>query len=477
LTSIVFEQISPTNRLPGAQMEISGSRALSGLPAAQQKLLVVGMRTAAGTVAQLIRKRITSADMAATYFGRGSQLHGMLAATLKANSTTELWAIAQDENAGGTAATKTITLTGPATAAGTVPLMVDGKAIPVAAASGDTATTIATAIAAAINANADLPCTASSAAGVVTVTFRHKGTPGNDLDIRVAHYEGEALPAGLTVAIAAGTTGATNPDLTAVFAAIGDDQYQTMAFGYNDGTNMSAVDTELVSRFGPSRSNDGHGYFGISGSWSTVIAFGSTRNGIHTSLVPTNGMPNAPWNAAAAVAAIAAFYLQLSPSRPLQTLVVPGLIAPRTGRFTDTERNQLLNAGVSTWKVTPGGDVAIERLVTCYQTNAYGFADVTWLDVTTPATVSYLRYTWRARMTTKFPRENLTEDTISAIRAETIALAGDWLKAGLIEDLDGFIATLLLERSATDVTQLNVRMQPNIVNGLLKLAARMEFIL
>ncbi|MEO7691289.1 MAG: phage tail sheath subtilisin-like domain-containing protein [Sphingomonas sp.] len=475
---ITFDSISSTNRLPGSQVEFSNVRAVIGLPAAVQKILLVGQRLTSGTVAQLIPKRITQVEQGAAYFGRGSILAGMVAAALLANSATEMWAIGIDDNGAGTAATKTVTLSGTATAAGTLALMVENVAVPVAVASGDTATAIGAAAAAAINALADLPCTAASVTGTVTLTFRHKGTAGNDLDVRVNHYEGPQLPAGVTVAIAAGVTGATNPDLTTVWAAIGDEAYQQIALGINDATNLTATDTELVSRFGPGRQNEGHAWAGLSGSFSTCSSFGATRNGIHVSLLPTNNSPTPPWKLAAAITAIAAYYYQIDPARPLTNIVLPGVIAPKVGaRFSDSELNQLLNAGISVWKVLPGGEVGIKRLVTTYQTNAYGFPDISWLDVSTPMTLAYLRFSWRSMIAAKFPREKNTDATRSAIRAETIALARDWIDAGLIEDIDTFIANLVVERSSSDPVQSNVLMTPNLVNGLLKSAARIEFIL
>jgi phage tail sheath gpL-like len=51
---------------------------------------------------------------------------------------------------------------------------------------------------AAINANLDLPVTSGVAANVVTVTHRHKGSCGNDFDMRVNYQDGEKTPAGVT---------------------------------------------------------------------------------------------------------------------------------------------------------------------------------------------------------------------------------------------------------------------------------------
>jgi phage tail sheath gpL-like len=171
-------------------------------------------------------------------------------------------------------------------------------------------------------------------------------------------------------------------------------------------------------------------------------------------------------------------HLQADPARPLTDLVVPGVIAPRIEhRFSRSERDQLLTSGISTFRVLPSGEVAIERLITTYQVNTQGFADVSYLDIQTPATLAYFRYSWRARMAQRFPRVKLTEDTIAAVKAETIAIAREWGEAELMEDVDGFVAGLIVERDSTNRNQLNLLMTPNVVNGMLQLAARIEFIL
>lgn len=475
---IVFDGIPSGRRVPGSMVEFSNVRALQGLPPAPQKILLIGQRTAAGTIAQLVPKRLTSADMAAGFFGRGSQLHGMAVASLAANSVTETWAIALDDNAGGTAATWTVTITGPATGTGSLALLINGTKVSVAVQSGDSATTIAAAVVAAVNALLDLIVTAANAAGVVTLTCRHKGTLGNDIDIRANYYDGDLTPAGVTVAIAAAVAGATNPDLSTVWAAIGDEQYQTIALGLNDATNLTLADTELVSRWGPLRQIEGRAFASIRNTLSGLLSFGASRNGIHTSVIGGKLPPTPPWKIAAAFAAVYAFNISIDPARPLTNLVVPGVLPPAIGdRFIANERDQLLNSGISTFVTLPSGEVAIERLISCYRVDAYGIADPSWLDVTTTATLAYYRYTLRARISQKFPRVKLTSGQIAAIRAEIIALARDWEAAGLMESIDTFIANLVVEKDASNATQLNVLATPDLANPMLQFAARIEFYL
>ncbi|MFB0874568.1 MULTISPECIES: phage tail sheath subtilisin-like domain-containing protein [unclassified Sphingobium] len=476
MNSFTFDAIPSNSRLPSARAEISNANALQGLPPAPNKVLLIGQRLNTGSVASAQLRRVLEPGQGVAWFGRGSQLARMIAAAFAVDPLVELWAIAIDNHGSGVAATGTITITGPATANGTLAYMIAGTHIQVGVASGDTATAVATAIAAAVTARPDLPVVAASAAGVVTLTAVNRGTVGNDIDVRQNHYDGEVIPAGLTSTIVGMASGATNGDIQGLIASLGDEQFQHFVLGLNDATNLTLLGNELANRWSPTRQIEGRGWAGQSGSFSTLATFGATRNDPHVTLVGGYRVPTPPAELATAFAVIAAQELAKDPARPLTGVVVPGVVAPRIEhRFTATERELLLRDGISTFTVTPSSEVAMERMISTYQVNAYGLDDPSYLDITTMATLAYYRFSWRARMLQKFPRAKLTEDTITAVRAETIALAREWEEAGLMEDVDGFIAGLIIERDATNRTQLNFKLTPDVTNGLLQFAARIEF--
>ncbi len=92
-------------------------------------------------------------------------------------------------------------MTGAATETGTVNVYVGRTRVqaPVNA-TGDNVTMIVSSIQDAINAVPTLPFTASSSAGVVTLTARHKGLCGNEIPVSLNYYGfggGEVLPAGV----------------------------------------------------------------------------------------------------------------------------------------------------------------------------------------------------------------------------------------------------------------------------------------
>lgn len=484
---ISFDQIPIGILTPGQFIEFNASQAVSGPQVQPQRALVIGQKLAAGTAPAGAPVRVTSADEAVQLFGRGSMLAAMCAAFLANNPVAEMTAFPLSDNGAGVAATKTITITGPATAAGTLNVLVGGRRVQVAVADDDTATEVATAVAAAINANADLPVTAASAAGVVTATSRHKGEAGQGLDIRVNYRAGEVTPAGLTVAVAAGVNGTGNPDASTAFDVIGDEWFNTFVLPYTDAANLDAFDAELADRFGPLRMIDGLAFSAAAGAHGTLTALGNGRNSPHVTIGGIKGSPTPTWETAAAYAGQVSYHGAIDPARPFQTLALKGVLAPAVAdRFSRAERNLLLADGISTFTVDQGGNVLIERPVTTFQTNAFGLPDTAYLDVNTLLTLSYLRWSMRARLASKFPRHKLASDgtlygpgqavvTPKVIRAELVSLFGDWMDLGLVEDIEQFKRDLIVERDAGDPNRLNALIPSNLVNQFRVFAGQVQF--
>jgi phage tail sheath gpL-like len=488
--TISFDQIPAAIRTPGTYIEINNSGAVGGLPGQAQRILVLGQRLTAGSVAAGVPKLVTSVQDAEAFWGRGSLLHGMFAALKAANRFTESWGVALDDDAGGVQATGKLSVTGPATAAGTLFLYVGGVRITVAVASGDTATEVAAAVVAAVNARTDLPVTAA-VNGVndyeADITARHKGETGNSIDLRFNFQQGEALPAGIGVTVTPMANGTSNPDIGPAVAAIGDDPYETIIFPYTDATSLTALETELDRRWEPLVQREGHAFAAASGTVGALTTMGNSRNNPHVTIMAAGKSPTPPWVWAAVVGGIDA--REPDPARPRQTLTLPGLLAPaEADRHTQSERNTLLFDGIATHLVAPGGTVAIERLVTTYQLNTLGVADASYLDVTTLRTIAALRQSVRTRIALKYPRHKLADDgtaagpgqaivTPATIRHELIALFGDWENAGWVEGRAQFITDLVVERDQSDANRLNAVIPPDIVNGFRVFAAQIKFLL
>ena len=489
--TISFKTIPASFRTPGQHIEFDASRAVSGLPPIENRVLLIGQKLAAGSAAALTIAPISSASQAVALFGQGSQLARMAAAYFGADGFSEVHAIALDDAVGSAKATATLTVTGPASGGGTIALMIAGQRIPVGVQQGGIANDIAAAIVAAITARPDLPVTAAVGANpnqhVVTLTARNGGTNGNDIDVRHSHFAGEALPAGVGLAIVAMAGGATDPVLDALWAVLGDNHYRTIVLGQTDATTVASAATELDDRAGSARMLESIAYGARRGTQGQLAAFGGALNSELVSILGTGSSPTCPCQAAAIYAAACGYFSAIDPARPLQTLALKGMIAPKVeARFTRAQRELLLRDGISTFTVTQAGTCLIERAITTYQTDAFGLADVSFLDLETPLTLFFLRASLRARIAQKFPRHKLAADgtrygagqaivTPSTIRAELLALAREWEEQGLVENLDQYKADLIVERDANDPNRINALVPPDIVNQFRAFAAAVQF--
>lgn len=488
--SISFNQI-PVNLLtPGQYVEFDNSKAIGGLVNMANRILLIAPKLAAGTATANVPFQISGEADGIAGLGRGSIGAAMVSALFKVTDTIETWVLPIADSGAGVQATGTIVVAGTPTEAGTINLYVAGRRVQVAVTTSDTATTIAAAIAAAINADADMPATAAAAVATVTLTSRHKGTLGLDIDMRVNYYPlSEKTPAGITLTITAMSGGTGDPSIATGLAAIGATQYNTIIMGFNDDANVALIETELDTRWGPLYQNDGHCHIAKRGTVGTLNTWAGSRNNPHLTAwaMENSGIPNPGWEMAAVAGTTAAFNLAIDPARPLQTLALTGIkAAPAEKRFTRSERNNLLSYGLATTIVDAGGNVVIERAVTTYTLNASSIVDPSYRDIETMFTLSYLRYTVRARISQKFPRYKLANDgtqfapgqaivTPKIVRAELIALFRDWEDAGLVEDIDQFKADLLVERNGTDVNRVDVLLPPNIVNQFRVFAAQIQF--
>lgn len=489
--AISFNSVPNNIRIPFVAVEFDNTRAQQGPALMPYRGLIIGQKTSGGSASANTLHRVTSAAKAMELAGRGSMLALMAAAWLANNSFTEMYIGVLADDAGGTAMTKTLTFTGPATGAGKVYLYVGDDLVAADVAAGDTADDVAAAVVAAIGDNADLPVTAAVGAEpnehVVTLTFRHKGTVGNGLSVRLNYQDGEALPAGVGCTIAAGATGATDPSLSSLIAAMGDTWFHVIAHPYTADTPLDAIEAELASRNGPMRMIDGVAVTASNETHSGLGTLGDSRNSPHSCIVATNQSPTAPYEIAAEVGALLAYYGNIDPARPFHTLALAQALPPaEADRFTDQERNLLLFDGISTLKPAAGGRVQIERVITTYQTNGAGAPDESYLAVNRPLTLMYLRYSFRTRMMQRYPRHKLTNDgtriaagqafiTPKIGKAEAVTWFREMEELGLVENFDQFKNDLVVERNAQNADRLDFLLPTDMVNQFIVAGVQIQF--
>lgn len=489
--NITFQTIPTDWRVPGANIEIDHTRAVRGLPQNSHKMLIIGQRLSTGIIPAVTLTKVTRKEDGVNYFGRGSMLAQQIAAAIKVNPYTECYALALDDNGAGAAASGSIAFTGTPTESGTLYLYIGGRRLTVGITVSQTATQIATNVAAAINADLDGAVTATSATGTVTITSRHKGTEGNDIDIRLNHYQGEFTPKGLTAAITAMTGGSGNPDVTAAIAAMSTLSPYTIMSGWTDAANVALLEAELQSRWGGMEMRAGHVFGHKNGSYSTLSTYGSGRNSPHDSFTGLKSSPTLPWVISAQVGAACEFSGANDPAVPFRTLPLPDVLAPKeSDRFTDTERNLLLHDGISTIVFDQSGAASIEQIITTYQQNSFGMEDVSLLKLNTKWTADYMRFAFRFDIVTNFPRHKLAGDDVlpfiqpgqpiatpKLIKNVMIGTAMKLRKAGLLEDLDQFVKDLIAVRSDADANRVNSIIPPNLVNQFDEFAGVIQYIL
>lgn len=487
--TVSFDTIGNDIRVPLAYIEFDNSGAVSGTPAPLYRTLMLGLRFASGRTPAGEPVRITRIDQAGEAFGFGSQLATMAAEFITANPTADLWCLAVDDVADGVAATGTIKLTGTCTQAGQIALMIAGVKTYITAKAGDTAAALAQKLTSAINLYAGLPVTAAASAETVTLTARWSGITGNDIDLRVNYYTGEMLPTGISCVIT-GMSGATgNPDLAQTIAAFGETWWNFIVNPFTDTANLDLLAAEFVSRWGGVRQIDSTCFQAFRGTHAQTSTFGTSRNDYLLSTMGTNIVPEPPYIWAAVIGAVNAGSLSIDPARPVQTLTLTGLKPPAVAdRWQWKERNLHLFDGISTYSVDAGGYVQIERAITMYRVNKYGSPDPSYLDVETIATLSYIRYAIRTRITQKFPRHKLADDgtrfgpgqkivTPSIIRDELLALFTELEERGLVENFGAFKETLIVERNANDRNRIDVRSSEDLVNQFRVYAHAIQFVL
>ena len=488
---ISFNEVPNGIRTPFLYAEFDNSNAVRGAGVQPYKALFIGQKTITGTKAAEVKEIVTSAAQAAEYFGPGSQLERMASKYFEGNKVNELHCIALDDNAAGVISTGSVTIGGSATVAGIIKLYIAGQKVEIAVATTDTAAELAEDLTIAINNISTVPV-AASVDGVIAekinITAKNKGESDNGIDLRVNYFSGDVLPVGITATVVAMSGGAGNPDIQDAINVMGEDQYMIIVSPYSDAANLTAMEAELSDRFGPIRQNDGYHIVGHRGTISELNTIGNSRNSQFTTIKRCSG-PSSPYEHMAAMAASINLAGQIDPARPFQTLELKGILPePEVDRLIITERNILLNNGIATDYVDAGGLVRIERVITTYKENPAGADDISYLDLNTLLTLSYLRYDFRNFWLKKYPRHKLANDgtqfgqgqavmTPKVAKAEAILRFKLWEKLGLVENIDQFKEELIVERNAADPNRLDFLLPTDLINQLRVVGVKIGFIL
>jgi phage tail sheath gpL-like len=330
---------------------------------------------------------------------------------------------------------------------------------------------IAAALKAEIDKLADLPVTAAVAANVITLTARHKGTVGNQVDLVT-----EVTAKGVAVAVAAMADGATDPDVATALAAVFAEQYHVIAVPYVDQTALTAVRDHLDSVSGPLEQRPGVGVFGYDGALASATTLAGQLNSGRMLVAFLRGTRSPAFELAAAFAAVMAF--EEDPARPLNTLQLKGIHAPAIDqRLSRGEQESCLYNGVTPLEVGPGERVQIVRAISTYTQDAQGIDDISLLDITTIRTLDYVRKAVRTRIALRFPREKLSSKTPPKVRTEILDVLYKLEQLEIVEEVDANKDGVICQRSLQDPTRLDAKIPTDVVNGLHVFAGRIDLLL
>lgn len=486
--TVPFADIPQNLRAPLFFIEFDNS--MANTATATQRTLLIGQMLDGAAGKDSVPERITSGTQAAERFGRGSMLHTGADAYFRNDTAGEVWVLPLADTEKQTAAVGKLKITSAANDTGVISLYIAGIRVQMAVVATDTAEAIATGLAAAVNRNANLPVTAEAETDTVTLTAKNKGAHGNGIDIRLNYLGltgGESAPSGFEMTITAMTGGNGAPDLLNGLANLKDRSFDFIVNPYTDTASLDVVKTFLADRWAWDKQLYGHSYGVITGTYGQLADFGEKRNDQHASLLGVNGSPSPDYQWSAAYTGAIAQSLRNDPGRPLQTLVISGVLPPDDTKILElTERNNLLHSGISTFTVDDDGTVRVENIITTYQKNAYGDNDDSYLQVETLYLLMFVSRYLRTQVTSKFGRMKLANDgtrfapgsaivTPNIIWAELIAQYSFLEFNGHVQDAKGFAKSLKVERNSQNPNRVDVLWTGTLINQLRVFALLNQF--
>jgi phage tail sheath gpL-like len=402
------------------------------------------------------------------------------------------------------AATASIVVAGTATAAGTIPLLIDNEAVNVAVNLGDTAAVATANVNAAINAfttagGNPLRMTAAFASDTITLTQRNKGTLGNDSTINLSFLgtaAGQGQPgttgvAGITLAITPFSGGAGDPVIANALANLPATSYDFIYCPYNDPTSLGAISSflgETAGRWNWSEELFGVAFTAFNGTFAARTTFGMDQNDQFLTAIGASGSPSPETDWAVDYCAAAAVSIRANPSVPVGGLaggVQLNVGAPAiANQDSFQEQSSLLNDGMSTYIANNSGQVFVSRAITTFQQSAAGAPDDAFLSLNVPfQLMAYIRAV-RAMVQTQFNQSILVADgttipagsamvTSQTIRFSIIALYAQQATQGLVQNPTQFAQQAAAQNAGNGLVTALLPVQ--LSNQLINVAMDIKF--
>jgi phage tail sheath gpL-like len=464
---------------------------------------------AAGTAAIATPVFVPSPDDAATLFGRGSELHRMSISVFAQDPSATLYATPVAE-ASGTEATGILTFATSASAAFTVRLRLCGEVIDVGVASGDTATTIAVAVADAINDAPSLPYTAQNSTGAVTVRAKHDGPRGNTLVVdayfvsstgaEVRITTNSTTSSGATTGVWSSTdaigseitlaSGATQDDFTNALAAIEPQRYDRIVGSCIDATNAGRVVTHVNAQAGPTVQLLEQALVGSTDTYANVVTFATGRNASRLQVVWNHATVIPCWEVAAQVCAArlagdsAAGGSRVGeasdPAANLDSMELVSVLMARVvgDQPTATEIENALNNGITPVGASgsrPGYGVIVRSITS--RSLLSGTPNYAVLDTSSVTVPDYVADTLRSDLAVTFAGCKLSPDSDSAptaprvvtpsiVRARIAQKLTEMEAAAILINVTANLSLLVVEANALVPGRLDCEIPAAVIPGL-----------
>ena len=400
-----------------------------------------GATAVSGALNQDVQAMTTS--QIRSLFGASSHLTHSVLIWLAANgSYSPLDVIGIAETGGSAQALSTITVTGSATADGTLNIsLVDERryTVNVDIANGTVQNDVAAAINTAIGALTNPPFTSGVATNVVTVTAIDRGTIGNSYGIRITG----SVP-GVTIAVTGFTGGGAAPTLTNILDPIAGLRYTALHWPEAWAANLSIPTDEMDDRFNASNAiMDGVVFHGKTDTFANNRTFVSTLNS-QSLVVGGNNILNETLDKGPAILQPADWTLcyfmgvrarRLTPNAPVADFIVatngpldatggphsaslpyfntPLARTPVTlpaNLFSPTEQGTLETDGFTTYGVNPAGNAMVMApVVTTWTTDAAGNDNISFHFLNYVDTGSVCREIFFSTLRATYAQSRLTQ--------------------------------------------------------------------
>lgn len=501
---IYITGLATNDPVPGIYPEINFAQGAASGNSTAYEACLIGNKTTAGTATagtviygpDTVVPMQTEQDVK-TLFGAGSELHIMWRAFTRVNKSTTLRAIVVAES-GGTAASGTITIATTATASGNLRVWVGREFVDVAIATGDTATVIGDALAAAVNAMDHWPVTATNGSGTVTLLAKIKGPRGNQIRIMGAIQSSGTIATTVSpTADTALTSGATADTNATALSTLSTHRHYYLVSAAGDATQLGALATQVNTQAMPITNQRQRVFAGAVG---TLSASNAIAVGINNPRVEITWSERSDMTEAELAANAAAIYSlgELNTDNPrtnyigygntaksAETWFVP---APRDASYhpSRTSIKSALNNGLSPIGVNANGSTyLVDRITTRSLSGSiqdYRIRDahkVTICDLFADELCTKLALNHSEKRIAdepgegeKFPGRNVLIPSIA--RADVNGLLDKFASNDLLQSVETIKSETVVQRESSPTTRMGIRVPLRPIDNVKQFAVAID---